>query len=65
MLPRFLRDHRARLLQPHRIGLVFAAQLAAMAELLDALGRELDDARWHTVASILDGAATKLRELAS
>lgn len=60
---RYLRDHRRRLVQSHDLARAFATYLTTMAELLDAVGRELADERWHSVASILDGAAIRLREL--
>jgi len=53
------------LISPHRLANAFATHLAAMAEMLDALGRELSDTRWHDVASALDAAAVRLRELSS
>ncbi len=58
---RWLRNHRGRLLSPARVAAPFGAYLTAMAELLAAIGADLDDARWLVFATKLEGIARDLR----
>lgn len=61
--PRFLRDHRRRLVRPHKLALAFADWLTEIAALLDALGREMADKEWSQVAHELAHLTIKLRAI--
>lgn len=64
MASRFLRDHRNRIVSAARVGGELAASLSSLAQLLDALGRFFSDDRWHQLATALDQAAVRCREVA-
>lgn len=59
---RFLRDvRRQRPVQPWRFAKPFAESLASLAELLHAIGAELEEPRWTQLAEALDKAADEIR----
>jgi hypothetical protein len=52
-----LKTHRNQPLFPHRVLQPVAALLQQLAELTDAIAREVEDARWGEATSALERAA--------
>ncbi len=60
---KFLRNHRHRILMPHKLLGGLTAHVRDVAELADALGRQLGDERWTAAANVLWKFYAELRAL--